>query len=65
MHFSELYSVAANMFSRTLYLLSLIALSVAQNQTVSLVLPGADSQSLVGSVVGGVRNLNRASQDAL
>ncbi|KAL9065168.1 MAG: hypothetical protein Q9161_008412 [Pseudevernia consocians] len=41
------------MISLTLSLLSLIALSVAQNQTVSLFLPNADLQSLVGSIVGG------------
>ena len=43
------------MTSLTLSLLSLIALSVAQNQTVSLFLPNADPQSLVASIVGGVR----------
>ena len=38
----------------SLSILSLVALSVAQNQTVSLFLADADPQSLVGSIVGGV-----------
>lgn len=42
------------MISLTFSLLSLVALGVAQNQTVSLFLPNADMQSLVGSIVGGV-----------
>lgn len=44
------------MISLAFSLLSLVALSVAQNQTVSLFLPDADLQSLVGSIVGGVRH---------
>ena len=44
------------MVSLTFSLLSLIALSAAQNQTVSLFLPDVDLQSLVGSIVGGVRH---------
>ena len=49
------------MISLTVFLLSLIALSAAQNQTVSLFLPNADPQSLVGSIVGGVRDPNLTS----
>ena len=44
------------MIALTFSLVSLIALSVAQNQTVSLFLPDADPQNLVGSIVGGVRD---------
>lgn len=43
------------MVALTFSLLSFIALSVAQNQTASLFIPNADLQSLVGSIVGGVR----------
>lgn len=49
-------ATTAKMISLTFSLLSLIALSVAQNHTVSLFLPAADLQSLVGSIVGGVRH---------
>lgn len=51
-----IYTIVAKMISLMFSLLSLIALSVAQNQTVSLFLPNADPQSLVGSIVGGVRD---------
>lgn len=46
------------MVALTFSLLSFIALSVAQNQTASLFIPNADLQSLVGSIVGGVRNFS-------
>lgn len=46
----------------TLSILSLVALSLAQNQTVSLFLPDTDTQSLVGSIVGGVRYTDRFSR---
>ena len=49
------------MTSLALSILSLIALSVAQNQTVSLFLPNTDPQSLVGSIVGGVCNADLLS----
>lgn len=41
------------MISLTVSLLSLVAVGLAQNQTVSLFIPAADPQSLVGSIVGG------------
>ena len=43
------------MISLTFSLLSLIAFSLAQNQTASLYLPFLDGE-LVGSIAGGVRN---------